>query len=85
MKFLFEKVTEKIDKVEYNELTALMYAINILVMKFNYNVSWNLRKLLVEKFPNELSIEKKADIPTICFSLSSIVEKDIDIEKEKER
>ncbi len=76
--FLLENISKKMDNIEYNELIALMYAINILVVKFNFNVSWDLRKLLVEKFPNDLTQDKKIDIATICFSLSSIVDKEIE-------
>jgi hypothetical protein len=66
------------DLIEYNELVPLMFAINILLDRFNFNVSWDLRKLLVQKFPNDLTVDKKKDIATICFTLSCIVDKEID-------
>lgn len=75
-----ESIEKKINDVEYNEITALMYALNILIMKFNFDVSWKLRKLLAENFPEikDLTVDKKSDIATICFSLSSIVEKEFE-------
>lgn len=64
--------------VEYSEITALIFSVSLLVSKFNFNVSWKLRKLLVDKLSNDFEIDKKADIPTLCFSLTSFIEKELD-------
>lgn len=73
-----DQILEKLGVVEYSEITALLFAISLLVSKFNFEVSYKLRTLLAAKLPEEIEIDKKGDIPTLCFSLTSLVEKDLE-------
>lgn len=64
--------------LEYSEITALIFSISLLVSKFSYNVSYKLRNLLPNKLPDEIDIDKKGDIPTLCFSLTSLIENEVE-------
>ncbi len=72
------QILAKLGVVEYSEITALLFSVSLLVSKFNYDVSYKLRNILTSKLPDEIELDKKADIPTLCFSLASLVEKEIE-------
>ena len=72
------EILAKLGVVEYSEITALLFSVSLLVSKFNYDVSYKLRNLLASKLPDEIEIDKKGDIPTLCFSLKSLVEKEVE-------
>lgn len=64
-------LSTKLDELDTTNLLALAWSISILISKFNYNVDARLKQLIVEKLPNNLSVEKKGEIPSICFSISN--------------
>jgi len=73
-----DQVHQKLGVVQYSEITALLFSISLLVSKFNYDVSYKLRNLLASKLQDEIELDKKGDIPTLCFSLSSLVENELE-------
>ncbi len=75
---MLDQILAKLGVVEYSEITALLFSVSLLVSKFSYDVSFKLRNLLATKLPDEIELDKKADIPTLCFSLTSLVEKEIE-------
>lgn len=56
----------------------MIFSVSLLVSRFDYDVPWKLRNLLANKLPDEIDIDKKGDIPTICFSLSTFTEKELE-------
>jgi hypothetical protein len=64
-------LTTKLDELDTTNLLAVAWSISILLSKFNYPVDAKLKQLIVEKLPNNISIEKKGEIPSICFSISN--------------
>jgi len=73
-----DQIHQKLGVVQYSEITALLFSVSLLVSKFNYDVSYKLRNLLASKLPDEIELDKKGDIPTLCFSLTSLVENELE-------
>ena len=73
-----DQIHQKLGVIQYSEITALLFSVSLLVSKFNYDVSYKLRNLLASKLQDEIELDKKGDIPTLCFSLSSLVENELE-------
>jgi hypothetical protein len=73
-----DQIHQKLGVIQYSEITALLFSVSLLVSKFNYDVSYKLRNLLASKLLDEIELDKKGDIPTLCFSLSSLVENELE-------
>jgi hypothetical protein len=65
---------ERIDELDMTNLLALCWSSSILINKFGYVFSQEFVKRLVNKLPDELPIDKKGDISTLCFSISTLAD-----------
>jgi hypothetical protein len=68
-----EMLKDKLDELDIPNLVALCWSLSILISKFNFTIPLILRLKIIEKLPNDLDIDKKGEIPTICFSLSTFI------------
>jgi hypothetical protein len=67
-------IEDKIDELDITNLLVLCWSASIMVNKFNYTFTTEFMNKLVKKLPVELPIDKKGDIPTLCFSISNLAE-----------
>ena len=65
-------IEDMISELDITNLLALCWSVSVLVNKFNYSFTPEFIKKLVDKLPDELPIDKKGDIPTLCFSISTL-------------
>ena len=76
----FEKILKmlslKISDLDLVNLLALSWSVSLLITKLGYNVSDSLRKSIINSLPRKLEVEKKGEIPTICFSIASYTSED---------
>jgi len=68
----------KLDELDITNLLALSWSISILISKFYYPIDSKLRAEIVTKLPNNIPIDKKGEIPSICFSISNYKEENND-------
>jgi hypothetical protein len=66
-----DMLKSKLDELDISNLVALCWSLSILISKFGFTIPLALRVNILEKLPNDLDIDKKGEIPTICFSLST--------------
>lgn len=64
----------KLDDLDTTNLLALSWAISILISRFNYPVDLKLKQEILEKLPNNIPLDKKGEIPSICFSIANYLE-----------
>jgi hypothetical protein len=79
IKTLLDQITEKLGVIDYSEISTLLFSITLLLSKFGFDVSYKLRNLIVNKFPDKIELDKKGDIPTLCFSMTSLTESELEI------
>lgn len=79
----FEKIVKllnsKIEELDITNLIALSWSTSLLISKFGYNISNQFKKNIIKSLPQQLQIEKKGEVPTICFSISSYLSEDEDL------
>lgn len=68
---MVEMIGEKISELDQVNLLALIWAFSILITQFKYNIPVDLKKSIIRQLPEEIMMDKKGEIPTICFSISS--------------
>ena len=61
----------KISELDLVNLLALSWSVSLLISKLGYTVNDSLRKTIINCLPRKLEVEKKGEIPTICFSIAS--------------
>lgn len=67
-------IEDKINELDITNLLALCWSVSIMVNKFGYTFTLEFTNKLIKKLPDELPIDKKGDIPTLCFSISNLVD-----------
>lgn len=65
---------EKVSELDVTNLLALSWSISLLISKYNYPIPDQFKKIIIQALPNKLEIDKKGEIPTICFSISNYAE-----------
>ena len=71
-------LVDKLDDLDTTNLLALSWSISILISRFNYPVDLKLKREIIEKLPNNISLDKKGEIPSICFSIANYLEENND-------
>lgn len=74
-------LNERIDELDSTNLLAICWAISILISKFNHNVADSMRKSVIISLPKQLENDKKGEVPTLCFSISSFLSQDPELEE----
>jgi hypothetical protein len=69
-------LNSKIEDLDITNLLALSWSTSLLISKFGYNISDQFKKSIIKSLPQQLEVEKKGEIPTICFSISSYLSED---------
>ena len=64
---------ETLENIDLTNLLALCWSFSILVTKYNYEIKKELLMKVISGLPNELPTDKKGEIPTLCFSISTLI------------
>lgn len=61
---------------------ALTWSISVLISKFSFEINQKFKTSLINQLPTRLDIDKKGEVPTLCYSLSTFSdEEDVDLNK----
>ena len=72
---LVKKICEQLNEMDLTNIFVLSWSSSLLISKFKYNIPIELKIGILQKLPDELEIDKKSEIPTICFGISSFFNK----------
>lgn len=74
-------IEDKITELDITNLLALCWSVSVLTNKFMYKISPEFETKLINTLPDELPLEKIGDIPTLCFSISTLGKYEAEHEK----
>jgi len=72
---LITKIFEQIEEMDLTNIFVLSWSCSLLISKFKYDIPIQLRVAILQKLPDELEVDRKAEIPTICFGISAFYNK----------
>jgi hypothetical protein len=78
---ILKLLNTKLQELDTVNLLAICWAVSLLITKFNHEISDKIRKNIINSLPRILDVEKKGEIPTICFSISSFLSEDQELEE----
>ncbi len=74
-------LNNKLEELDVVNLVALCWAVSLLITKFNHPINDSMRKNIINCLPRKLENDKKGEVPTICFSISSFLSEDSQLEE----
>ena len=72
---LLRKIYEQMNEMDFTNILVLTWSCSLLISKFKFHVPIELRLEVLMKLPETLDLDKKAEIPTLCFGISSFFDK----------
>jgi hypothetical protein len=74
-------LNSKVQELDTVNLLAVCWAVSLLITKFNHDIPDKTRKNIITSLPRNMDVDKKGEIPTICFSISSFLSEDQELEE----